>query len=207
MSSKLSRKCFVPGCISGHRNATKVSLFKVPKDEKLRREWAKRISRGDKELSIQHSVCELHFEQHFIDKFYNHVVNGEDIKIPRGKPLLKPEAIPSIFPKAPKYFNKPLPKKRKDRSNVTTEAKTMCVNKENHDASEISVSRTMRISDVETVQLPSPFWSKLRIKNCPQSLVFVNLIFDKNLEYPLVRKLISVIEKNNKLTADVFMCG
>ncbi|XP_035210186.1 uncharacterized protein LOC118184592 [Stegodyphus dumicola] len=113
MSAKLSRKCFVPGCISGHQNATKASLFKVPKDEKLRRERAKRISRGDTELSIHHSVCELHFEEHFIEKFYHHIVNGEEIKIPRGKPLLKPEAIPSIFPNAPKYFNKPLPQKRK----------------------------------------------------------------------------------------------
>ncbi|XP_035227904.1 uncharacterized protein LOC118200097 [Stegodyphus dumicola] len=102
MSAKLSRKCFVPGCISGHQNATKASLFKVPKDENLRREWAKRISRGDTELSIHHSVCELHFEEHFIEKYYHHIVNGEEIKIPRGKPLLKPEAIPSIFPNAPK---------------------------------------------------------------------------------------------------------
>ncbi|XP_075733126.1 uncharacterized protein LOC142775554 [Rhipicephalus microplus] len=80
------------------------------------RKQARNIKRGDKELTNDCVVCERHFEATFIQRTYRHVINGEVVEIPRDRPLLTEDAVPTIFPDAPKYLTKKTPTRRKERN-------------------------------------------------------------------------------------------
>ncbi|KAH8031009.1 hypothetical protein HPB51_012477 [Rhipicephalus microplus] len=102
---KQQRYCFVPGCKIGCGSAwlqgRKLSLFGVPVDDERRRAWERAISRADKRLGKNCVVCELHFEERFIVRNYKHLINGECVEIPRGRPTLTKDAIPTILPTVP----------------------------------------------------------------------------------------------------------
>ncbi|XP_049511172.1 uncharacterized protein LOC125939784 [Dermacentor silvarum] len=68
------------------------------------------------ELTRDSVVCERHFDESFIERTYRHVINGEVVEIPRDRPRLSDDAVPTLFPDAPKYFTKKAPVKRKDRN-------------------------------------------------------------------------------------------
>ncbi|KAH6931219.1 hypothetical protein HPB50_022953 [Hyalomma asiaticum] len=112
--------CFAPGCSTGYVSARKAgvkrSVFTVPNDEDRLKAWQRSVPRGDKLLDRSAVLCELHFEQRFIVRDYTHIVNGEVVKIPRGRPCLTDDAIPSIFPNTPSYLSKKLPQKRSSRT-------------------------------------------------------------------------------------------
>lgn len=117
MPSSRSSTCFVPGCKGGYRSCSeKLSVFKAPKDPSRREQWARNIKRADKELTTDSVVCERHFDESFIERTYRHVVNGEVVEIPRDRRSLSDDAVPTVFPDAPKYFTKKAPVKRKDRN-------------------------------------------------------------------------------------------
>ncbi|XP_049522524.1 uncharacterized protein LOC125945020 [Dermacentor silvarum] len=117
MPSSRSSTCFVPGCKGGYRSCSeKLSVFKAPKDLSRREQWARNIKRADKELTRDSVVCERHFDESFIERTYRHVINGEVVEIPRDRPRLSDDAVPTLFPDAPKYFTKKAPVKRKDRN-------------------------------------------------------------------------------------------
>lgn len=114
---KRDSTCFVPGCNSGYRSCkTKFSLFRAPKEPERLQQWARNIKRGDKTLDDACVVCERHFEPSFIERTFKIVIQGKVEEIPRDVPLLVKEAVPTIFPDAPKYLSKPLPQKRKERN-------------------------------------------------------------------------------------------
>lgn len=94
---KRQRHCFAPGCQTGYKwtKGRQPSLFSVPKDEEKRKLWERNLHRQDKSLDETCAVCELHFEPSCIIKDYVHVVNGEEVRIPRGKPELTPDAVPT----------------------------------------------------------------------------------------------------------------
>lgn len=116
MPSK-ARTCFVPGCRSGYRGCKdKSSLFRPPKDAARRELWARNIKRADKELTTDCVVCERHFQLKYIERNFRHVINGERVEFPRDRPQLSDDAIPTVFPDAPKYFTKKTPVKRKERN-------------------------------------------------------------------------------------------
>ncbi|KAH7974388.1 hypothetical protein HPB49_014856 [Dermacentor silvarum] len=107
--------CFVPGCKSGYKSCpARVSSFRAPKDALKREQWARNIKRGDKELTNDCVVSERHFEATFIQRTYRHVNNGEMVEIPRDRPLLREDAVPTIFPDAPKYLTTKTPTRRKE---------------------------------------------------------------------------------------------
>ncbi|XP_075732778.1 uncharacterized protein LOC142775314 [Rhipicephalus microplus] len=113
--------CFVPGCTRGYssnKNNTDRHFFSAPKDATLRSLWNKAIPRADKELSTKSKVCDCHFHEQDIDKWYVHTINGNTVQTPRGKWSLVDGAIPSVFPNLPAYLSKPPPKKRKRREGI-----------------------------------------------------------------------------------------
>ncbi|KAH8028608.1 hypothetical protein HPB51_017734 [Rhipicephalus microplus] len=77
---------------------------------------ARNIKRADKELTRDSVVCERHLDASFIERTYRHIINGEVVEIPRDCPRLSEDAVPTLFPDAPKYFTKKAPVKRKDRN-------------------------------------------------------------------------------------------
>uniref|UniRef100_A0A1E1XE44 THAP-type domain-containing protein n=1 Tax=Amblyomma aureolatum TaxID=187763 RepID=A0A1E1XE44_9ACAR len=104
--------CYAPGCRSGQYGAPKASLFTAPRDEKLRKIWQYNLRRLDKPLTVYSSVCERHFDPRFIERDYVHIVNGDEVRIPRGRPRLAPGAIPTLLPDLPGYLSKKLPRPR-----------------------------------------------------------------------------------------------
>ncbi|KAL1445033.1 hypothetical protein MTO96_045246 [Rhipicephalus appendiculatus] len=72
--------------------------------------------RGDKELDETCVVCSRHFDDRYAQRTFKHVINGEVVEIDRERPALTDDAVPTIFPDAPSYLTKALPRKRKERS-------------------------------------------------------------------------------------------
>ncbi|KAL1474164.1 hypothetical protein MTO96_038185, partial [Rhipicephalus appendiculatus] len=72
--------------------------------------------RGDKELDETCVVCSRHFDDRYVQRTFKHVINGEVVEIDRERPALTDDAVPTIFPDAPSYLTKAVPRKRKERS-------------------------------------------------------------------------------------------
>ncbi|XP_077520727.1 uncharacterized protein LOC144132291 [Amblyomma americanum] len=101
--------CYAPGCQTGYvyvKGGQKLSLFGVPKDENRRKEWEKNLHRADKPLDDTSAVCELHFEPRYVLRDYVHVIQGKEVRIARGKPILRADAVPTILPNLPTYLTK-----------------------------------------------------------------------------------------------------
>ncbi|XP_049511527.1 uncharacterized protein LOC125939958 [Dermacentor silvarum] len=131
MASRRRNYCFAPGCRTGYsrvKDAPKASLFSVPRDEGRRKEWERNLHRADKTLDEYCAVCELHFEPRFIIRDFVHLIDGKEVRIPREKPLLSGNAVPTILPNLPQYLTKTTPKPRNKRkryeSNKATAKKT-----------------------------------------------------------------------------------
>lgn len=106
--------CYAPGCQTGYvfvKGAPKISLFGVPKDEARRKLWERNLHRADTPLDDTSAVCELHFEPRYVSRDYVHIIQGQEVRIPRGKPTLSADAVPTILPNLPTYLTKKLPRK------------------------------------------------------------------------------------------------
>nr|XP_037279949.1 LOW QUALITY PROTEIN: uncharacterized protein LOC119172911 [Rhipicephalus microplus] len=190
---KRQTHCFAPGCSTGYVSARKAgvkrSVFTVPNDEDRLKAWQRYVPRGDKLLDRTAVLCELHFEQQFIVRDYTHIVNGEVVKIPRGRPCLTDDAIPSIFPNTPSYLSKKLPQKRSSRtSRGEVLGKKIKVNDENelpsmeHDSSLDVTTNGERVPGasctVEKLEhmkgekLPSKYWSMCLLADAPNAVAF-----------------------------------
>ena len=120
--------CWATGCQSGYNPETTRNrhFFRAPKDDERRRLWNRKIPRVGVLLS-SHSLCDLHFDEQYILKTYDIVVNGVKTSLPRGKWTLTNDAIPSIFPNVPKYLSSDMPKRRRKLCRVGA-APTQIVN-------------------------------------------------------------------------------
>src|SRR5277367_6809138 len=104
--------CFVPGCRTGYKpkkneNITdKITLFRIPKNAEQKARWELAIPRQDAKLSENSAVCELHFDPQYVIRHWTHIIDGKEITVERVIPILKENAIPTIFPNLPKYFTK-----------------------------------------------------------------------------------------------------
>lgn len=88
--------------------------------------WKKAIPRADAELTKNSRVCELHFHEDEIERFYvTKLVDGSISKIERKLPKLKSEAVPSQFPNLPSYLSKKQIKRKSpaDRSHQIMQQK------------------------------------------------------------------------------------
>ncbi|KAM7311030.1 hypothetical protein ISCGN_007938 [Ixodes scapularis] len=111
------RHCFVPGCRSGYvtphskgqLRSQKLSLFAVPTDDNRFQAWQRALARFDKPLQKRCVLCELHFDNRFILRTYRHTIQGEVVEIPRTRPSLAPDAVPTLF------LNPPRPTRAKRR--------------------------------------------------------------------------------------------
>ncbi|XP_075557368.1 uncharacterized protein LOC142589704 [Dermacentor variabilis] len=113
--------CYAPRCRTGQKGAPRFSMFTAPKDPKVRKIWQYNLRRLDKPLTQFSSVCERHFDPRFIVRDYVHIINGAEVRIPRGKPRLAEGAIPTLLPDLPGYLSKKLPKQRPTKGRQLSE--------------------------------------------------------------------------------------
>lgn len=57
------RKCCVPGCATKDGPGRKFSLFKIPNDNELLKEWKKIINY---DFDPAKFICEKHFQPHYV---------------------------------------------------------------------------------------------------------------------------------------------
>jgi hypothetical protein len=68
-------------------------------------QWEKIISRGGNwSMKPNHTVCELHFKEEFIEKSHQIIIDGNDLSQNREKKKLKPNAIPTELEAYPAYM-------------------------------------------------------------------------------------------------------
>ncbi|KAH7973922.1 hypothetical protein HPB49_007076 [Dermacentor silvarum] len=144
--------CFAPGCRTGypgHRveNGRKISLFSVPKEEDRRKEWERNLKRKDKPLAETSAVCEKHFAEHFVIRDYVHVIGGNEVRIPRGRPALAAGAVPTLLPDLPAYLSKVLVKPRPERKrrSVPSSESAKKVRLSRHDEQEASLAEDQNV--------------------------------------------------------------
>ncbi|CAN7986056.1 unnamed protein product [Ixodes hexagonus] len=97
-STASHRSCFVPDCNTGNTSCSeKRSMFRVPSDAVLLKKWELAISRTDKKLRPHNYVCELHFEERFIQRANRLIINGEEVFLPLRIIRLREGAVPTLF--------------------------------------------------------------------------------------------------------------
>lgn len=143
-------KCSVPGCTSNYdsNSEPRVSIFKFPTNENLLKEWVKKIPRANWTPGLSSRVCENHFEKKFVSKIEEYVQNGEKKTFPRKRPLLLPNAVPTIFPNVPAYLtvlSKPV------RENVGEKRRKLVA--ELHEKSITDFLAKDVISDLDTLKI------------------------------------------------------
>lgn len=75
--------------------------------------WNVKIPRADRSLTKKDGVCDLHFvSEDIISYKIFEDKEGNKIKYELKKVILKPNAIPCIFPNLPSYFNKSVIKRK-----------------------------------------------------------------------------------------------
>lgn len=215
------RHCFAPGCTSGYvssrEQGQRASLFSVPKDPALFEAWQRAVPRADKSLDVKSALCELHFDEQFIERFYTHVINGETVQIPRGKPVLKSDAVPTIFPNVPAYLSKKVPKKRTSRTSTcglpskirrqepSTSAceETAGSYSTESDSNQIPVPNVPAIPDVRKCGLPSAYWARHLIAGADNATVFTVCALDG--DKLTIDKYVLMTSDENKLQATAFV--
>lgn len=178
--------CFVPGCTTGYKSSKKkYSLFGVPKDDALLAQWRKAIPRADKQLQENSAVCELHFDERYISRHFEHTVNGEIVRIERGRPLLLPGAVPTQFPNLPHYLSKKLPASRKRAARSVSSApprkKTAL-----DDLTPVSVdTEDPFCCSFDDLALPSAAWGKHTLSDSPKTIAYsvCHIAQDKRVLY------------------------
>ncbi|XP_055912506.1 uncharacterized protein LOC129946377 [Eupeodes corollae] len=90
------RNCFIPGCdrLCRIKGTIKRKMFVVPKDKETFNAWVDVLPK-QRELKAHDKVCERHFDDNDISTTYDNIINGQLYKMERGRPKLKPKAIPS----------------------------------------------------------------------------------------------------------------
>nr|XP_054931101.1 uncharacterized protein LOC126538992 [Dermacentor andersoni] len=114
--------CFVPGCTSGYVSSKncgrRVSLFSVPKEPERFKAWQCAVPCAGQVLNARSRLCELHFDEQFIVRYFTHMINGETVLIPRDRPVLTSDAVPTVFPDLLQYLSKKAHWKRKSRTSI-----------------------------------------------------------------------------------------
>ncbi|KAG0415819.1 hypothetical protein HPB47_007016 [Ixodes persulcatus] len=110
----MGRKCFAPNCNSGYRSCKeKVNAFRGPSDPECLALWARAIPRSDRQLTPKDYLCEKHFADGVIEagRYYAELGGGVLLDQPK-RPVLAPDAVPSIFLRCPPYLSSTLKKQK-----------------------------------------------------------------------------------------------
>jgi len=92
------------------------------------KEWQCSIPRDG--LSPSHWVCEKHFSENVIERYFRtKLPDNKEHLIERERLVLLPGAVPTKFPDCPKYFNQPSPLKRKAPTDRNTANNNQCATK------------------------------------------------------------------------------
>lgn len=110
------KKCCVPNC-KEKESAIGHHVFIPPAN--MISTWNTLIPKSFK-MTRTHKVCAQHFIDDFIIKEYQFIINGETVTLPRERWLLKPNAVPTIFPAPIKSVNKDQLNQRKTVIDVFT---------------------------------------------------------------------------------------
>ncbi|XP_058812068.1 uncharacterized protein LOC131676778 [Topomyia yanbarensis] len=88
------RNCFIPKCDQSNKHNPKRAMFNVPmKDPVLLSRWIKALPKH-RPLKEFDRVCEIHFEEEDILRYWEHTINGQVERMERKKPALRPSAVP-----------------------------------------------------------------------------------------------------------------
>ncbi|KAH7977878.1 hypothetical protein HPB49_003830 [Dermacentor silvarum] len=98
--SSCQSNCFVPRCSTGYK------------------QWQRNIPRADKPLEKNAAVYELHFNQQFIYRHFEHIIDSEVVRLDRASPVLLLHAVPTIFPNTPFDDSKCVAQKRNTKEIV-----------------------------------------------------------------------------------------
>ena len=116
--------CLAPKCINGLSSTKKcasVSLHKFPlNNSDLLQQWLHRIHRRDLKPTRNSRICSLHFRE---EDFLQNSIDAKGRTFLLRKAILKPDALPSIFPNCPTYFSK-MPIKQRCTLSSKTKAET-----------------------------------------------------------------------------------
>ncbi|XP_059610723.1 uncharacterized protein LOC132257719 [Phlebotomus argentipes] len=92
------RNCFVPFCDIQCKMMEKRMMFLPPKDEEIFEKWKANLPKK-RPFKRNDRVCERHFNPEDVIKTWEHVINGQVFHLERGKPRLRPSAVPCLnFP-------------------------------------------------------------------------------------------------------------
>lgn len=142
-------------------------MFTVPKSDELRAKWARNIPRSDKSLKLNCRVCEKHFDEQYISRYFVHIIKSVEEKIPRQNPVLKDGAVPTIFPNLPKYLSS-VPKKRKLSSRSE---EPILPKRKKYSREKSQELPEVNIENLEKIGIPS-YWSILHFKGNPKIIGF-----------------------------------
>ncbi|KAH8026327.1 hypothetical protein HPB51_019566 [Rhipicephalus microplus] len=176
----------------------------------------------DRRLTQKSKVCERHFEEQDIVKYFKHVVKGQEVLIPRGNWKLMPGALPRLFPGLPEHISKPgktkctrkSPKKRNEIGLKASAESAFCSSGSCGEASlslgdslgavgitpQPSTSATnssgVCLNELVTVPLPSRDWKlELIVDECSGQTCGV--FFDRRLAAGELKVSKAVIVKND----------
>ena len=113
-------KCCVPSCKSGYDSqatppTVKLAFYRFPPEPGIRHTWIRNISRSEQEPNDYSRVCSIHFKDSDFQtertdkRFKSKKNSGQTRPAELQRRLLLQDAVPSVFPNLPKYFNKEVP--------------------------------------------------------------------------------------------------
>ncbi|XP_055337664.1 uncharacterized protein LOC129587779 [Paramacrobiotus metropolitanus] len=123
--------CVAPGCDFLRKGCEeKRSLFSFPKEKPRLDKWLRNLGRKDFQPSKSSTLCEIHFEDHFILRESSAIrPDGTTVSFRLAKPRLSQDAVPTLFPanyslqsergkeiSVPSYHTSKTPKPRTDPS-------------------------------------------------------------------------------------------
>ncbi|KAI5716664.1 hypothetical protein M8J76_010347 [Diaphorina citri] len=166
------KSCCAYGC--EQRAEPGVSFFTFPKDEKRRKQWVVATRRKGFEPSKYSVLC----QKHFLPTDF-HQIPGEGYK-----PALKPDAVPSVFPAFPSYYQIPTKKDRRSLPRHSRPEEPMPSTSTDPLPSALETGRDMLedVSDVEDVVV-----EELGIESLTTN--------DQNVQTDLTMKNISALNK------------
>ncbi|XP_075547768.1 uncharacterized protein LOC142582217 [Dermacentor variabilis] len=167
-------RCCVPGCNKGalqREQGRPLSVFRAPRDDAAREVWEQRLELAPGSLRPDSQLCELHFDPGQICRDYVHLIGGKEVRIPRGRAALLPDAVPLAPRKHPHCEEFPDPKRVRlgDDPNPMDED----------------------VDKLLALRLPSKYWSCLRCHNL-EGAVFVTSSFNPATADLVTEKMVVV---------------
>ena len=102
--TKMVYNCCVPLCNTCCPNKNNIAVFRPPRNPSLFLKWKESIPEIEV-LTLDDRVCELHFKEEDIKRYFEVDVQGVVNKIPLCRSRLKDGAVPTIWPgKGYKFF-------------------------------------------------------------------------------------------------------